>query len=149
MVLDFGLSLIASALPALLLWAFLPRGVVLTRSRRKVDWKDNPVDDTWEVKNNSAMPVTILSVTTSNPGVDDVEVDAESDDDSAGVSLMLDDWDQVRDEWHAGGWRGVTLLPGETLTARVTTNTVLRIKYRRSGMTGALERRQLIIIGYA
>lgn len=148
-MLDFSLSLLASALPALLLWAFLPRGVTLTRSRRKVDWQGNPVHDTWEVRNSSALPITILSVTVSSPEIRDLELDADSDEDNPGAALMLDEDDGLRGELHGGGWRGVTVLPGDTLNARVITNARLKINYRRSGKTGILERRELILDGGA
>jgi hypothetical protein len=47
-----------SALAALGLWAVLPRGVVLTRSGRGHEG----IQNVWELRNNSALPVRITSV---------------------------------------------------------------------------------------
>ena len=45
------------------LWTVLPRGVVLTRSTRTIDWRGEAVCDTWELRNESALYIQLTSVT--------------------------------------------------------------------------------------
>ena len=44
-------------------------------------------------------------------------------------------------------WRGHIVHPGETFSASVGGNTEFRIRYRRAGWSGVLERRKLVIFG--
>lgn len=59
-----------------------------------------------------------------------------------GVRLHFDDETREIGRVDLGRpWRGLTVSPGETLTAHVPNNTTLTIRYRRSGIGGLLERR--------
>lgn len=131
-----------------LLWMLLPRGVVLTRTL------SGP--DLWQVKNDSPLPVRIMSVrvvspeewneTTSRFDEPVLPVDGGIH----GVSLSIDD--EVADTARTDNqrpWSEVSITPGDTLTARVPTNTTLIIDYRRAGWLGILERRHLGIHGGA
>lgn len=46
-------------------------------------------------------------------------------------------------------WRGIVIPPGEVLTARVSNNVTLTVRYRRGGLGGVFERRTQVIHGYA
>ena len=124
-----GISILCS----LLLWLFLPRGVVLTSEEMRPQWR---------VKNESALPVRILrasinGVATFNETTgkfDDVDVSDEEG------RLMLGDGFGDPPET-----RGYILQPGETLSAYVDLNQVLAIHYRRAGCSGLLERRKLAL----
>ena len=124
-----------SILCSLLLWLFLPRGVVLT---------SEATGPLWRVKNESALPVRILrasikGVETYNDATgkfDDVDVSDEEG------RLMLGDGFGDPPET-----RGYILQPGETLSAYVDLNQALTIHYRRAGYSGLLERRKLSISG--
>ena len=126
-----GISILCS----LLLWLFLPRGVVLT---------SEATGPRWQVKNESALPVRILrasinGVETYNDATrkfDDVDVSDEEG------RLMLGDGFGDPPET-----RGYIVQPGETFSAYVDLNQVLTIRYRRAGCSGLLERRKLSIFG--
>jgi hypothetical protein len=139
------------------LWALLPRGVVLTRRVRTRDWAGNPLSDTWELRNDSALPVHIMSVTTQGIHTFDpesgkihtVELQAEPAKDF-GVSLHFDDEQlEIARSDRARDWGGLTVPPGDTLHATVRNNRSLRINYRRAGILGVLERREVRIHGGA
>ena len=150
-----GVSIVCS----LLLWFFLPRGVVLTSTELTYDeisagWPDDEPDDEWpddvighgtiwRVKNESPLAVRILKATIRGLGThndatgkfDEVDV-TDSDDDH----LILDTEGDP-------AWRGYIVQPGNTFSASVGLNTDLIIRYRRAGWSGVLERRQLSIFG--
>ncbi|MXW99873.1 MAG: hypothetical protein F4118_11240 [Acidimicrobiaceae bacterium] len=150
-----GVSIVCS----LLLWFFLPRGVVLTSTELSYEeifgGSDDEPDDEWpddemighggfwRVKNESPLPVRILKATvrglaTYNEAtgkLDEIDV-TDSDDDY----LILDTEGDP-------AWRGYIVDPGNTFTASVGINTDLLIRYRRAGWSGVLERRQLSIFG--
>lgn len=144
---DFLLSLLASAITGVALWAALPRGAVLTRTRTE--------PYTWTVKNDSAVPIELISVTWV--GVDTMmgtemltktaPIDPPED---APLRLVPDDaQDYYRLTLTRKRWKGFDVRPGDILTAKVLTNRTLTIKYRRAGRTGLLERRELAIHGGA
>ena len=123
-----------SMLASLLLWFFLPRGVVLT----------SPGDDTafQIVRNESPLPVRILKVTLSGSAlIDDkgrfIEVD---------VTDSYDEYLQVLGEGDAA-WRGHIIAPGHGVGVQVHVNSCVTIRYRRAGWSGVLERRRVDIFG--
>jgi hypothetical protein len=151
-------STVVSILVALALWAVLPRGVVLTRRIRAQDWKGEPLFDTWEIRNESPLPVTLIAATYSSamtyhedsamrervlPGW--LPPDQEA---GIGVSLAYDDevLEISREEWQRP-WRGQCLRPGDALVAVVKNNCTLKVQYRRAGLFGVFERRTVTIDG--
>lgn len=127
-----GISILCS----LLLWLFLPRGVVLTVGEQHCDQ--------WPVKNESALPVRIVStsingVETYNEATGKFEdVDVSHDNDRLMLGDGYGDPPKVR---------GYVLQPGETFLAHVGNNETLTIKYRRAGWSGLLEHRKRSIFG--
>ena len=130
-----------SILCSLLLWFFLPRGVVLTST--ELPYVKEGCGGMWQVKNESPLPVRILKVALYGPAFIDeateklIEVDVT---DSYDEHLMLDTEGDTC-------WRGHIVQPGDTFSASVGGNTDLRIRYRRAGWSGVLERRLLVIFG--
>ena len=123
-----------SMLASLLLWFFLPRGVVLT----------SPGDDSafQIVRNESPLPVRILKVTLSGAAyIDDrgrfIEVD---------VTDSYDEHLQVLGEGDAV-WRGHVIAPGHGVGVRVHGNSCVTIRYRRAGWSGVAERRRVDVFG--
>lgn len=150
---EVGLGALFGALVGVALWAFLPRGVVLTRTSRTHDWKGEPLFDTWEVANASSLPVRILSVrfsgvTTVHPVTHQVEHVELPWDGRDRTTLEFDDatLENIRGDWQKP-WAGTVIGPGETLRAHVEINTSMEICYRRAGWAGMLERRCLNIHG--
>lgn len=150
--LQFVLGLFGSLMVGVGLWLFLPRGVVLTRV------PDGP--DSWTIRNDSALPVRIVSVTEKGINTYDEQADKfasielqgcgcfDGEESTHGVGLCLDD--EVADTRMYSmdlSWKGTILPPGETLTAFVGNNTSLQIRYRRSGWAGIFERRYFEISG--
>lgn len=142
---DFFLGVLASALTGVGLWAVLPRGAALTRTMVG--------PDTWVIRNDSPVPVQITSVTWQ--GVDTLEgdkvvwrevpVEAEHD---AAIRLTPNE-EQL---FYAltlkhRRWRGFVVPPGDDMAATVMNNRSLRIRYRRAGWTGILERREISVHG--
>jgi hypothetical protein len=128
--------------------------------------------DTWEIKNDSAVPILLTSVEDAGPGswVDPTEqtrwrkfgdwlrrrppgytrrqLAADVEGKRHGVSLRFDDdVSETRRTDSEQPWKGQEVMPGETLTARVTGINHLLIRYRRLGPFGILERRRLDIFG--
>ena len=155
-----GVSIVCS----LLLWFFLPRGVVLTSTElsyneiypgRADDEPDNEPDDEWpddemighggfwRVKNESPLPVRILKATIRGLGTYN---EATSKFDEVDVTDS-DDGYLIFDTEGDPAWRGYIVQPGNTFSASVGSNTDLIIRYRRAGWSGVLERRQLSIFG--
>lgn len=149
------IAAVVSVATGLGLWAVLPRGVVLTRSVRAQNFSGDALYDTWDLKNDSALPVRVTSVAVMGPHTYDdsqgklnwVELPPDADGEE-GVALHFDDsvtemkrLDQKRH------WSGTQIPPGDTLGARVLNNRDLRIRYRRAGVFGVLERREVRIHG--
>lgn len=144
-MINFALSVLASALTGIVLWAALPRGAVLTRT--PADWK------VWTIRNDSPVPIRITSVTWE--GADTMEggkplrreLPADTYHD---VPLRLvpdEDYTYYELTLTHGRWPGYVIQPGESMTAAVFANRSLYIKYRRAGWTGLLERRQISVHG--
>ena len=148
-------SSLVSVLTGLALWAVLPRGVVLTRTPLTSDHKGDPLFNRWTVRNESALPIRLTKV--SHSGVHTYE-DAtgriqEQDlppfiETDIGISLNFDDEVLVltRDDG-SRSWSEQVIPPGDTLTAYVDLNRTLRIRYRRAGLLGVFERREITIDG--
>ncbi|WP_159623384.1 hypothetical protein [Ruania rhizosphaerae] len=143
---DFLIGAGASALTGLGLWAFLPRGVALTRR-----YGNEP--ETWILQNISPVPVRIISVEWQ--GVDTmtgdrilwqaVPVGAQHD---AAVRIVPAEDDRFYAlTLEHERWSGFVVRPGDSLHARVLSNRTVRIRYRREGWTGLFERREIRIDG--
>lgn len=150
------ISMVTNLVAGVALWVALPRGVVLTRARRTQRYDGQPLLDTWEVRNNGALPITIRSVTYSGSHtwnaetrtIEERELPVFEGDGKLGVSLAFDDEvDEITRFDKQVRWRGLVLRPGDTLQARVLTNCAITIRYRRSGCFGFVERRKLRIAG--
>lgn len=148
---------LVSVLTSVALWALLPRGIVLTRSVRSQDFRGQPMTDTWELRNDSALPIRIVSVTVCGPHTYDhsrnkiAEIDLPIFEGRGkeGASLVFDDETlEIRRTDTARSWRGIEIPPGDTLEAVVENNRTLRIRYRRAGRFGIMERREISIHGY-
>lgn len=146
---------LTSALVGIGLWAALPRGVVLTKRFPATSWNGQILPDTWSLQNASALPVRLTSVryrspSTYNDATGRIEPrEVPTEEGSTGpVQLTLDDGiaEITRHEQRLQ-WRQVVIPPGDTLTAHVSNNTDLEIKYRRDGLLGQLERRKLTLKG--
>lgn len=142
-----GISIVCS----LLLWLFLPRGVVLTSADLPYSENgyDPPYDDMdakgriWRVKNESPLPVAILKATIRG---------FETYDDATGEFKEIDVTDTydeylILDSYGDPDWRGHIITPGDSILATIGINSHLKIKYRRAGWSGVLERRQIVIFG--
>lgn len=154
---DVLIGAAVSVLTGVGLWALLPRGVVLTRRVRTRDVAGFPIHDAWELQNDSPLPVRIISVTTEgihtfDPDTErirEVEVPTEPSEDF-GVSLRFDDQTLEIARTERGlPWRSLVVPPGDRLQAIVTNNRTVRVRYRRAGMLGVLERRQVELHGGA
>ncbi|MFD7076093.1 hypothetical protein ACFV9G_17955 [Nocardioides sp. NPDC059952] len=155
-MLDLVVNAAVSILTGFALWVVLPRGVVLTRRPlAEHPLSNEPVYDTWQIQNDSPLPVLILSV--DYQGADTMHEDklcwrrlSEDVDDRRGISLRIDDEvSEIKRLDRQHSWRGVVITPGDTLTATVPNLTDLRIKYRRAGAFGLAERREVWIRGGA
>ncbi len=154
---ELGLGLFISTVQALALWAFLPRGVVLTRSVRLEDFAGRPLHSTWAVQNNSPLAVQILSAKVVGVGTYDAEHDKFLELDlgcvdgpgTHGVEMSFDDevLEITRVDRDKPGWAGQRVPPGDTLQVSVRNNTRLTIRYRRAGSLGFFERRAVTIDG--
>ncbi len=152
-----GLGFLASAVVGLLLWALLPRGVVLVRRPRTQDLLGQPLYDTWEIQNDSPLSIEILDVTVTGLSLMDFDhpqsVPTKSlpwDGIEGGmVSLCFDDptLETRRTDWQRP-WQELTVPPGDTLQAHIMNNHMIEISYRRAGWLGLFEKRELVIHGY-
>lgn len=143
------IDVLASAATGLALWALLPRGVVLTRSVRHHQPSGARALDTWEVRNESPLPVKITRVRVIRP---EGTTELSGTDNRPDLSVSLSYDDEVQDISRTDRrrpWRGLPVLPGDTLTAVVSVNSTLCIRYRRAGWLGVLERREVQINGVA
>jgi hypothetical protein len=140
------LDIVVGLLTGLVLWAVLPRGVVLTRSRSMTE------NDTWYVKNESALPVRIVSITWLGSETHDdnkrnhVERELEGRVHGVKLALVDSDADTSRVEQRRP-WDKVIVSPGDSLRATVLNMRGLRIRYRRAGLLGIFERREVRIQG--
>jgi hypothetical protein len=149
---DVLIGAVVSVLTGVGLWAVLPRGVVLTRSISQRE------PGTWELRNDSALPVRLTSVTvesvhtyneeTGKIDVLDLPPEYLPGDRFLGATLAFDDpaTENLRTA-HTPPWRGQVVRPGDTLRAVVHPNARIRIKYRRAGWLGVFERRETRIDG--
>jgi hypothetical protein len=139
-------DVLLSIVTGLVLWILLRRGVVLTRATKHTDWQGRPRFDTWEIKNDSALPVRLTSVWVKSPGYEgELSWEGGGGD---GISLSFDDEVlKIAREDRERPWREVIVPPGDTLTAVVGGNRSLFIVYRRAGWTGLLERRMIVVHG--
>lgn len=150
---DLFVSSLVSIVVGVALWALLPRGVVLTRCFPATTADGRILVDTWRIKNESALPIRITSVTvrglsTINPQTEEIErVDLGPDDaESVGATLHLDDEvSEIRRLDRPIPWKEIVVQPGDTMKAHVLNNTDLRIAYRRAGWLGVFERRVITI----
>lgn len=160
---SFAVSLLASLFVSVGLWTLLPRGVVLTRRVKTGTsphhWLGNP-SPPWEIANSSALPVRIISARVTGLQVFEETQAADTPmpwrdlpvDGGYGVTLWFDDeaLEIARSDVDGGTpWNKIVIPPGDTLTAFVTLNTSLEIRYRRTGWLGVLERRALHVSGGA
>lgn len=153
MLYDFVLSAVASALIGVALWAVLPRGAALTRA------PGHP--DMWTIQNDSPIPVRLTSVTyQSMDTIEDGKVVWREVPVEAAEEVAVEPWgnaglrltpneEQLYYELTLTRlrWQGFVIPPGDTLSATVMNNRVLRLKYRRAGWTGIFERREIRIHG--
>lgn len=152
---NFLTGMAGSALVGVVLWALLPRGVVLTRAIRSQNFRGEPLYDTWELRNNSALPikltsVAVMSALTYDEGKDrfgHVELTAANESEFAVALRLDDDISEMTRQERETPWKGLVIPPGDTLESKVLNNTNLVIKYRRPGVTGLLERRTITIQG--
>lgn len=158
-MLDLALNALVSILTGLALWAFLPRGVVLTRTPAE-PWPDgSPRYNTWIVRNESAVPVRLLRVYYSGISTFDSETGVINEVDlpswvpqdeelNMGISLSFDDevLELSRDA-EESPWKNQRVPPGDALIAMVNLNRTLVIQYRRDGWSGVFERRAVRIDG--
>lgn len=154
-MIDLLVNTAVSIAASLGLWALLPRGVVLTRAVRSHNHHGEPVGSTWNLRNDSALPIRIRSVrvtglSTFNHATEqqrEIELPLAGDR-ADGASLSFDDSTlETLLYVHHRSWKGVTIPPGDTLQAVVPNMHGLRIKYRRAGCFGILERREIVISG--
>jgi len=147
---------VVSIVTGVLLWFFLPRGVVLTRQALVEDAQGNRLHDSWTVQNSGSLPIQIRSVAYVTPDqwnpttrkFDGLELPPGGS--AEGIRLTLtDEVSEIRREDRLQPWREVVIPPGDSLIAQVPTNTSLRLLYRRAGVGGVLERRSLQIDGGA
>lgn len=151
---DFLMNSLGSVFVGIALWALLPRGVVLTRRRRLRNHREEPMLGTWELRNNSSIPIRIESVLVAGPAAPGRGSGRQPGNklilgqEPEGVSLAFDDGG-LDTLLHAtrSTWKGVTIPPGDTLQAAVGAMWCLQVKYRRKGWCGLLERRQIVVNG--
>jgi hypothetical protein len=138
------------------LWALLPRSVVLTRAIRAQKLGGEPLNDTWELKNDSPLPIRITSVAVMDPSSYDdssgkmlwAELKPDAEAQEGGISLhFYDSVTEIRRLDCGRPWKGTIVPPGDTLTATVLNNRDLRIRYRRAGTFGVFERREVKVHG--
>jgi hypothetical protein len=153
---ELALGVIMSILVSLALWMVLPRRVVLTRSVRAEDFRGRPMYDTWALRNASALPVRTTSVTVLGPHTYDsrrdklIELELNNSKDGDGVQLRFDDVTLDTARTDPGlAWRGLKVPPGGSLEAKISDNRTLRIRYRRAGLSGVFERREISVHGHA
>jgi hypothetical protein len=152
---NFLTGMAGSALVGIVLWALLPRGVVLTRAIRRHNFLGEPLYDTWELRNDSALPIKLTSVAVmstltydeTKDRFDHVELTADNESKFAVELRLDDDISEIGRQERETPWMGLIIPPGDTLEAKVLNNTDLVIKYRRPGVTGLLERRKVTIKG--
>lgn len=155
MIENFIIGLTASTLVSVALWLFLPRGVVITRSKPARDGHGEAIPDSWVLQNQSPLPVQILRVRFTGfstivgehpvgklltpSDLTDEPFDAVLDSDVGGGEVLA----------AKNGWNGVQVVPGDGIVLRMPNNLSLEVRYRRAGWTGIFERRTITIQGFA
>ena len=123
-----AVGLVVTVLATLLLWLFLPRGVVLIGICLL---KAGPNGVMWLVKNESSLSVRIRKVTLAGLVPYVVTDKGEEYRESAGGQTPLE--------------RGRIMKPGQGIRVNLAPEFTMVIKYRRAGWAGVLERRTLRI----
>lgn len=120
------------------LWAFLPRGVALTKA------VDTTGPDQWRIENRTAEDIKVMRVL-ANGGMTDfrtIEVlgtglaDFHIDADQEGADEQPE-------------WPRTTLNPGMGLSVQVPVNSHVVLKYRRAGWSGVFDRGEVQVFGTA
>lgn len=156
-MIDVVLGAAASVVVGLALWLLLPRGVVLTRSFPATEADGSVLLDTWRIRNESPIPARIRSVAVCGAfSYDDslgeirwIELGNEQDTHSPATLRLDNEVAEVRRVEARLAWRSITVAPGDTMTAHLLNNTTLRIRYRRAGPFGLVERREIQLHGVA
>lgn len=154
MIENFTIGLLVSAIVGIALWLFLPRGVVITRSKPARDVHGEPIPDSWVLRNESPLPVQILdvryigisTVVNGHPawkpltpsGLTNEPFLVSLDSDTGGGAMSSD-----------SDWNAVQLAPGDGLVLQMPLHHKLEMRYRRAGWVGVLERRAVTIQGFA
>lgn len=152
---SFLVGAAASGVMGVVLWLLLPRGIILTRTFAPVDSKNRRKLDTWSLRNESSLPIRVARAeyrgadTYSNGSLAWIRLNP-ADMVSDRFELQLDS-DLSGGEVLAGfdKWRQFTLPPGDALLVRMPNNSQLRVRYRRAGLGGIVERRSIEIHGVA
>lgn len=155
MIENFAIGLLASTIIGIALRLFLPRGVVITRSKHANDDHGEPIPDSWVLRNQSPLPVQILDVRYS--GVNTIVNEMPKWKSLNPLELTDDPFNAVLDSDVGGGevlaanetWRGLQVTPGDGLFLRMPNNQAVEVRYRRAGWAGILERRTISIHGVA
>ena len=154
MIENFAIGLLASTIVGVALWLFLPRGVVITRSKPAHDVHGDPIPDSWVLRNDSPLPVQILDVrylgisTIVNavpiwkpltpPDLTSEPFLVGLDSDTGGGAMSND-----------SSWSTVQLASGDGLILQMPLHHTLEMRYRRAGWSGGFERRAVTIQGFA
>lgn len=155
MIENFAIGLLASTIVGIALWLFLPRGVVITRSKPAKDDHGEPIPDSWVLRNQSPLPVQILRVRYT--GFSTIVNETPRWKQLTPDQLADEPFDAVLDSDVGGGevlsahesWRGFQMTPGDGLVLRMPNNHTLEVRYRRAGWAGIFERRTIRIHGFA
>lgn len=154
MIENFAIGLIASIIVGIALWLFLPRGVVITRSKPARDVRGEPIPDSWVLRNHSPLPVQILDV--QYIGISTIVNEHPVWRPVAPSELTNEPFVVSLDSDVGGGamsndssWSTVQLAPGDGLVLQMPLHHKLELRYRRAGWTGAFERRAVTIQGFA
>lgn len=148
------LAALANVLVGVALWLLLPRGVTLVGSARTQDHFGQRLDDTWEIRNASPLPIRIRSVRLEGVGILNLDTEKPETielpwDGFQGTTLEYDDANLANARGDSQGpWASQTVQCGDALVAHVTGNTALTVNYRRGGPFGWTERRSITIQGH-
>lgn len=151
---DFAIGLLASTIVGIALWLFLPRGVVITRSKPARDGYGEPIPDSWVLRNESPLAVQMLGVSYS--GISTF-VNEQLTWKTLTPSELTGEPFVVQLDSDVGGgamsndtsWSTVQLAPGDALVLQIPLHHQLEMRYRRAGWTGVFERRIVMIQGFA
>jgi len=143
-ILGAVLGMLGSAIVGVILWLYLPRGVVLIRSEL------TEALDTWTLTNTSALPVELVSVDATGSVSDFGGRVAVPLAGLKGVAFHLPHREIWFEDWSADpnvGWGQVVLEPGDVLVVHVPVNADVIVKYRRAGWAGRFESRSIALHG--